>query len=148
MSTLLQQRHPPITAPKLRDRGPAQPPTPGLQLAIPGSQVAIPGLQLAMPRASARHAVPAHPVVAPRASWSLMLGLIVATLREWRRRHVARYELASLDGGRCATSASIPASSTTRCASRSGGPLAIGEIDRRRGEPNAFAIAISGSAFE
>ena len=25
------------------------------------------------------------PVVAPRASWSLTLGLIVATLREWRR---------------------------------------------------------------
>jgi uncharacterized protein YjiS (DUF1127 family) len=97
MSTLLQQRHPPITAPKLRDRGPAQPPTPGLQPAIPGSQLAIPGSQLAMPRASARHAVPAHPVVAPRASWSLMLGLIVAALREWRRRHVARYELASLD---------------------------------------------------
>jgi uncharacterized protein YjiS (DUF1127 family) len=37
------------------------------------------------------------PVVAPRASWSLILGLIVATLREWRRRHVGRRELASLD---------------------------------------------------
>ena len=34
------------------------------------------------------------PVVAPRASWSLILDLIVATLREWRRRHVGRRELA------------------------------------------------------
>ena len=32
------------------------------------------------------------PVVAPRASWSLIVGLIVATLREWRRRHVGRRE--------------------------------------------------------
>jgi uncharacterized protein YjiS (DUF1127 family) len=37
------------------------------------------------------------PVVASRASWSLILGLIVATLREWRRRHVGRRELASFD---------------------------------------------------
>jgi uncharacterized protein YjiS (DUF1127 family) len=80
MSTLLQERHQPITAPKLRDRGPAQPAT---------------------PRASARHepaaAAPCRPAVAPRASWSLILGLIVATLREWRRRRVGRRELASLD---------------------------------------------------
>ena len=80
MSTLLSERRLPITAPKLRDRGPAQRATP----------------------ASARHepaaAVPCHPVVAaPRASWSLILGLIVATLREWRRRRVGRRELASLD---------------------------------------------------
>jgi uncharacterized protein YjiS (DUF1127 family) len=77
MSTLLQQRHQPITAPKLRNRGPAEPAT---------------------PRASARHAAAApRPVVAPRASWSLILGLIVATLREWRRRRAGRHELASLD---------------------------------------------------
>ena len=37
------------------------------------------------------------PVVAPRASWSLILGLIVATLREWRRRHAGRRELAICD---------------------------------------------------
>ena len=37
------------------------------------------------------------PVVAPRASWSLTLGLIVATLREWRRRHVGRREIAKCD---------------------------------------------------
>ena len=37
------------------------------------------------------------PVVAPRASWSLTLGLIVATLRDWRRRHVGRRELAKYD---------------------------------------------------
>jgi uncharacterized protein YjiS (DUF1127 family) len=80
MSTLLSERRQPITAPKLRDRVAAQP---------------------APPRASARHepaaAVPGRPVVAPRASWSLILGLIVATLREWRHRRVARRELASLD---------------------------------------------------
>jgi uncharacterized protein YjiS (DUF1127 family) len=39
--------------------------------------------------------------VAPRASWSLIvsliLGLIVATLGEWRRRRAARHELAGLD---------------------------------------------------
>jgi len=79
MSTLLSERRQPITAPKLRDRGPAQSATP----------------------ASARHepaaAVPCRPVVAPRASGSLILGLIVATLREWRRRRVGRRELASLD---------------------------------------------------
>jgi uncharacterized protein YjiS (DUF1127 family) len=33
------------------------------------------------------------PVVAPRASWTL----IVATLREWRRHHVGRRKLARLD---------------------------------------------------
>ena len=80
MSTLLQERHQPITAHKLRDRGPAQPAT---------------------PRASAGHeaaaAVPCRPVVAPRASWRLILGSIVATLREWRRRSVNRGELARLD---------------------------------------------------
>jgi uncharacterized protein YjiS (DUF1127 family) len=85
MSAILQERHQPITAPKFRDRGPAQPATPGSQLAIPP--------------VSARHAaaVPARPVVTPRANWSLILDSIVATLREWRRRRVARYELASLD---------------------------------------------------
>ena len=76
MSTLLSERRQPITAPK-QDRGPAQ---------------------RATPRASATAAVdPSRPVVAPRASWSLILGLIVATLREWRRRRVGRHELASLD---------------------------------------------------
>lgn len=79
MSTLLSERRQLITAPKLRDRGPAQPATPW---------------------ASARHepaaAVPCRPIVASLASWSLILGLI-ATLREWRRRRVGRRELASLD---------------------------------------------------
>ena len=80
MSTLLSERRQPIIAPKLWDRVPAQ---------------------RATPRTSARHepaaAVPAHPVVTPRASWSLILGLIVATLREWHRRRAERRELASLD---------------------------------------------------
>ena len=80
MSTLLQERQQPITAPRLRDRVAAQPAT---------------------PRASARHqpaaTVPNCPVEAPRANWSLILGSIVATLREWRRRRVARRELANLD---------------------------------------------------
>ena len=80
MSTLLSERRQPITAPRLRNQGPAQRATP----------------------ASARHepaaAVPCRPVVAaPRASWGLILGLIVATLREWCRRRVGRRELASLD---------------------------------------------------
>jgi uncharacterized protein YjiS (DUF1127 family) len=80
MSTLLQERHQPSIAPKLRDRGPAQPAT---------------------PRASARHepaaAVSNHPVEATRGRWRLILGSIVTTLREWRRRSVNRSELASLD---------------------------------------------------
>jgi uncharacterized protein YjiS (DUF1127 family) len=80
MPTLLQQRHQPITAPKLRDRVPAQ---------------------RATPRASARHepaaAVPNRPVEAPRGRWRLILGSIVATLREWRRRSVDRSQLARLD---------------------------------------------------
>ena len=80
MSTVLHERQQPITAPRLRDRVAAQ---------------------RATPRASARHqpaaTVPNCPVEAPRANWSLILGLIVATLREWRRRRVGRHELASLD---------------------------------------------------
>jgi len=80
MSTLLQERHQPITAPKLRDRVPAQ--------RVP-------------PRGSAGHeaaaAVPNRPVEVPRGRWRLILDSIVATLREWRRRRVGRRELASLD---------------------------------------------------
>jgi uncharacterized protein YjiS (DUF1127 family) len=80
MSTLLQERQQPITAPRLRDRVAAQPAT---------------------PRASAMHqpaaTVPNCPVEAPRARWSVILGLIVATLREWRRRSAARRELANFD---------------------------------------------------
>ena len=80
MSTLLQERHQPITAPKLRDRVPAQHVT---------------------PRGSARHeaaaAVPNRPVEAPRGRWRLILSSIVAMLREWRRRSVNRSELARLD---------------------------------------------------
>ena len=80
MSTLLQERQQPITAPRLRDRVAAQ---------------------HATPRASARHQPAATvadcPVDAPRARWRVILGSIVATLREWRRRRVGRHELASLD---------------------------------------------------
>jgi uncharacterized protein YjiS (DUF1127 family) len=80
MSTLLSERRQPISALKLLDRIPTPRST---------------------PRTSARHEraaeLPRHPIVAPRASWSLILGLIVATVREWRRRGVARRELASLD---------------------------------------------------
>jgi uncharacterized protein YjiS (DUF1127 family) len=80
MSTRLLERHQPITAPKLWEQVPAQPAT---------------------PRASARHepaaAVPNRPVEAPRARWGLILGSILAALRKWRRRSVARRELASLD---------------------------------------------------
>jgi uncharacterized protein YjiS (DUF1127 family) len=80
MSTLLQTRQQPITAPKLRDRVAAQ---------------------FVTPRASARHepaaAVPNRPVEAPRGRWRLILGSIVATLREWRRRSIDRSQLAGLD---------------------------------------------------
>jgi uncharacterized protein YjiS (DUF1127 family) len=77
MSTLLQE---PITAPRLRDRVAAQ---------------------RATPRASASHqpaaTVSNGPVGTPRARWRVILGLIVATLHEWRRRSVARRELANFD---------------------------------------------------
>ena len=80
MSTLLQERQQPVTAPRLRDRVAAQ---------------------HATPRASVRHqpaaTVANFPVEAPRARWRVILGSIVATLREWRRRRVGRRELASLD---------------------------------------------------
>ncbi len=73
MSTLLQERQQPITAPRLRDRVAAQ---------------------HATPRASARHQPAATvancPVEAPRARWRVILGSIVATLREWRRRRVTQ----------------------------------------------------------
>jgi uncharacterized protein YjiS (DUF1127 family) len=80
MSTLLQERQQPITAPGLRDRVAAQGAT---------------------PRASARHppaaSVPHCPVEAPRARGRVILDSIVATLRDWRRRSVARRELANFD---------------------------------------------------
>jgi len=80
MSTLLQERQQLITAPKLRDRVAAQ---------------------RAIPRASAGHEptapVPNCPAKAPSARWRVILGSIVATLREWRRRSVARRELANFD---------------------------------------------------
>ena len=91
MSTLLQERHQPITAPKLRHR-PAQIATPGSQPATPGSQPATQGAT-ARPTAAG----PGRPAEAPRAGWSLILDSIVATLREWRRRRVGRHELAGLD---------------------------------------------------
>ena len=80
MSTLVSERRQPIIAPKLLDRVPAQRST---------------------PRTPATHepaaASPALAVLTPRASWSLILGLIVATLRVWRRRRAGRRELARLD---------------------------------------------------
>jgi uncharacterized protein YjiS (DUF1127 family) len=80
MSTLLQERHQSSTPPQLRNRAPVRP---------------------AAPRAPARSGPAAaaadRPIEAPHAGWRLMLGSIVATLREWRRRSVARSELARLD---------------------------------------------------
>jgi uncharacterized protein YjiS (DUF1127 family) len=80
MSTLLQQRRQAIVTPKLRDQVPAQ---------------------FAIPRVSVRHgpatAVPDRPVEAPPAYWRLLLGAMVATLRDWRRRSIERSELARLD---------------------------------------------------
>ena len=77
MSTLLSEHRQPITAPTLRDRIPARRSTPRTP-----------------PR---QEPAAAAPVVAPRASWSVILGLIVATLREWHHRRVSRRELAGLD---------------------------------------------------
>jgi uncharacterized protein YjiS (DUF1127 family) len=78
MSTLLQERQQPISAPRLGDR------------------VAVQGVPL-----SARHqpaaTVPNHPVEESRVRWRVILGLIVAALREWRRCSVARRELANFD---------------------------------------------------
>jgi uncharacterized protein YjiS (DUF1127 family) len=77
MSTLLQERQQPITAPRLRDL------------------VAVPS---AAPRASAGHQPAATGPVRPAGSrWRAISGAIVAGLREWRRRRVARRELAQLD---------------------------------------------------
>src|SRR5260370_39264562 len=91
MSTLLQERQQPITAPRLRDRVAAE---------------------HATPRASARHqpapTVANCPVDAPRARWRVILGSIVATLREWRRRRVGRRELARPDERPLRPSAGCP----------------------------------------
>ena len=80
MSTLLSERRQPVIAPQLLDRIPAQ---------------------RQAPRTSARPepaaATPSHPVVTPRAGSRQVLGLIIATLREWRRRRVERGDLAGLD---------------------------------------------------
>ena len=58
-------------------------------------------MQRATPRASAGQqsaaTVPDCPVQAPPARWRMTLNSIVATLREWRRRSVARRELANFD---------------------------------------------------
>lgn len=80
MSTVLQERHQPAITPKLRDQVPAQRVT---------------------PRASAKPepaaAIADRPVEATRAGWHLILGSIVATLRDWRRRSAERNALARLD---------------------------------------------------
>src|SRR3954466_12147672 len=72
MSTLLSEHRQPITARTLRDPRPRS-----------------------TPRTSARRepAAATPPVAVPRASLSLVLGSIVATLREWHRRRMARREL-------------------------------------------------------
>jgi uncharacterized protein YjiS (DUF1127 family) len=80
MSTLLQQRHQPVITPKRRDQVPAQFVTPR----APASQE---------PAA----VVANRPVEAPPAYWRLLLGAMVATLRDWRRRSIERSELARLD---------------------------------------------------
>jgi len=80
MSTLLQERQQPIPAPRLRN------------------PVAV---QIAAPPAAARHQPaatgPIGPVGAPHTRWRVIPGTIVASLREWRRRSVARRALTQLD---------------------------------------------------
>ena len=80
MSTLLQERHQPTIAPKLRDQVPAQ------GVTLRGS---------AGPEPAA--AIADRPVEVRHARWRLILGSIVATLRDWRRRSAERNELARLD---------------------------------------------------
>jgi uncharacterized protein YjiS (DUF1127 family) len=80
MSTLLQERPQPITAPRPEDQVAAQPVTP----------VTSASLQPA-------GTVPNCLVEVPPARWRLILGLIVPTLREWHRRSAARRELAIFD---------------------------------------------------
>jgi len=78
MSTLLQERQQPITAPTFRNP-------------VAGPIAAAP--------ASARHQ-PAAPVPIGTAGvprWRVIAGAIVESLRSWRRRRVARRELAQLD---------------------------------------------------
>jgi uncharacterized protein YjiS (DUF1127 family) len=80
MSTLLQGRRQPLTAPGLRDRTAAQraiSPTPAKHQ--PAATVADGAVE------------------APRARWRVILGAVVEALREWRRRTVARGELANFD---------------------------------------------------
>ena len=77
MSTLVQERQPPITAPRLRD------PVAGQIAASPRHQSAATG--------------PIGPVGARHAHWRVISGGIVASLREWRRRSVARRALTQLD---------------------------------------------------
>jgi uncharacterized protein YjiS (DUF1127 family) len=80
MSTLSQPRQQPAAMAGFRDRA---------------------GGQRATSPASARRppvvAFPDCPVEAPRARWRMTFGSVVATLLEWRRRSVARRELASFD---------------------------------------------------
>jgi uncharacterized protein YjiS (DUF1127 family) len=77
MSTLLQERQQPIVAPRYRD------------------PVAAQGVA---PRASARHQPAATGLIRPVGwRWRAISGAIVAGLREWHRRRVARRELAQLD---------------------------------------------------
>jgi uncharacterized protein YjiS (DUF1127 family) len=81
MSTLLQEHQQPMTATRLRDRVAVQRTTPRVSA---GYQPAA--------------TVPNCQFDAPHTRWRVILGSIVATLREWRRRSVARRELANLDG--------------------------------------------------
>jgi uncharacterized protein YjiS (DUF1127 family) len=76
MSTLLQERQRPVIASRLPDRVAAQ---------RGASASRQPAVSLAN-----------CPAGAPRA-WRVILGSIVAILREWRRRSVARRELATFD---------------------------------------------------
>ena len=79
MSTLLSERPQPITAPQLLERAAAQRSIPW----IPARRELV--------------TIPSHSIGTPRAGWSPILDLIVATLRVWRRRRAERRELATLD---------------------------------------------------
>ena len=80
MSTLVQQRQQPVRAPGLSEQAQAQPANP-----------------LVSVRREPAAPVPDCPVERPRAFWRAILTLSVETLREWRRRTVARRERSNFD---------------------------------------------------
>ena len=111
MSTLVSERSP-ITTPQLRDRVPAQRATPRTPATPAAAAPSLPS------GGAARE--PDSPLYRRRCSSGTTAASCAANSEASMR-------------GCSATSASMPAPSTTRCASGSGSPRAIGGIDRGGG---------------